>query len=139
MVIGKGSVDTILKEEEIEGISSSRDCFSLSFTLADKFGDYGLISVLILRKEKPSLFIDTWIMSCRVLKRDVESFVLNNLVELAEKNGFDFLVGEYLPTRKNELVQDHYKDLGFVPENGRWKLDVRSYKNRTNFISRKEE
>ena len=125
-------------EEEITEINNSKDYFSLSYTLADKFGDYGLISTLILKKEKQSLFIDTWIMSCRVLKRNMESFVLNSIVKLAEKNGFDFIIGVYLPTPKNELVKDHYKDLGFILENGKWKLDVRSYENRTNFISKKK-
>jgi len=125
-------------EEEISAISTSHEYFPLSFTLEDKFGDYGLISVLILKKENQSLFVDTWIMSCRVLKRTMEFFVLNTIVELAVMNGYDYIVGEYLPTAKNELVKDHYKDLGFTLENGRWKLDTRIYSNKITHISKKE-
>jgi FkbH-like protein len=125
-------------EEELKKISNSKDYFTLSYTLEDKFGDYGLISVLILKKEDNALFIDTWIMSCRVLKRNMEHFVLNDIVELAEKNGYDIIVGEYLPTAKNELVKDHYKDLAFASEDGRWKLEINSYNQKPNFIKKKE-
>jgi len=125
-------------EEEISDISSSKEHFTLAFTLEDKFGDYGLISVIILKIQKRSLFIDTWIMSCRVLKRTMEFFVLNTIVESAVMNGYNYIVGEYLPTAKNELVKDHYKNLGFIPENGKWKLDAKKYINKTTYISKKE-
>ena len=125
-------------EEEIANIRKSREYLTLSFTLKDKFGDYGLISVLILKNEGNDLFIDTWIMSCRVLKRNMESFVLNNIVELAREKRYDSLVGEYLPTPKNEIVKDHYRDLGFTPDNDKWKLDVASYEDQKNHISKIE-
>lgn len=125
-------------EEEIRKISSSKEYFTRSFTLEDKFGDYGLIGVLILKEENPALFIDTWIMSCRVLKRSMEYFILNDIVEVAKRNGYNYLIGEYLPTPKNGLVKNHYRDLGFILENDKWILDIRSYVNRLNFISMKE-
>ncbi|MEW6599510.1 MAG: HAD-IIIC family phosphatase [Nitrospirota bacterium] len=125
-------------EEEIKKISESPDFITRSYTLEDKFGDYGLISVLILKVEGRSLFLDTWIMSCRVLKRNMEYFVLNDMVDLAEKNGYDTIIGEYLPTAKNDLVKEHYKDLGFKPENGMWKLEINSYNKKPNYIRKKE-
>jgi len=125
-------------EGEIKNISESVDHLTRSYTLEDKFGSYGLISVVILKSEKSALFIDTWIMSCRVLKRNMEHFVLNDIVELARSKGYDTIVGEYLPTHKNELVKDHYKELGFIPDNGRWKLNVDSYNKKTIFIRKKE-
>lgn len=100
-------------EEEIKTITLSDDYISLSFTLQDKLGDSGLISIVILNKQGESLFIDTWIMSCRVLKRGMEAFVLNSIVKAGRKKGFKKLTGEYIITAKNELVKDHYKDLGF--------------------------
>lgn len=124
-------------EEEIKKMCSSKEYFTVSYTLEDKYGDYGLISVLILKKDRLSLFIDTWIMSCRVLKRTMECFVLNSIVELARINGYHYIIGEYLHTSKNDLVRDHYKDLGFIPERDKWKLDVSSYQNKTNYISQK--
>jgi len=96
------------------------------FTLADKFGEYGLISVVIMEEMGRALFLDTWIMSCRVLSRGVEAFAQNHLVRYAHERGFSKLVGEYLPTGKNALVKDHYKRLGYSPVGGRWEFDVAS-------------
>ena len=73
-------------EGELKRMINSPDYFTLSFTLEDKYGDLGLICVIILKKEnEESLFIDTWIMSCRVLKRGMEKFTLNALKDLAIK------------------------------------------------------
>lgn len=125
-------------DADIERLSSDSNYFTFSFTLEDKFGDNGLICVIILQKESPKvLFIDTWFMSCRVLKRGMENFVLNTLVETAKENGFTTLKGEYLQTPKNEMVKDHYLNLGFKENNTLWELDINSYENKKNFINRK--
>ena len=125
-------------DADIERLSSDSNYFTFSFTLEDKFGDNGLICVIILQKESPKvLFIDTWFMSCRVLKRGMENFVLNTLVETAKENGFTTLKGEYLQTPKNEMVKDHYQNLGFKENNSLWELDINSYENKKNFINRK--
>src|SRR4029077_17621722 len=58
--------------------------------------------------------IDTWLMSCRVLKRQVEEEVLNELVRLGKSKGGDRLEGVYLPTAKNAMVRDFYLSIGFV-------------------------
>ena len=125
-------------EEDVKRIAQSDNYLTLSFTLEDKFGDNGLICVIILeKKENKTLFIDTWLMSCRVLKRGMESYTLNSIVELAKANGYNQIIGEYIPTPKNELVKDHYRNLGFQPMNDRWQLDVNSYKQKENFIIKK--
>jgi FkbH-like protein len=99
-------------------------------SLRDRFGDHGLISVLLARAEGDALVIDTWLMSCRVLKRGVECFVLNHLVEAAAGLGLGRLVGDYIPTAKNALVRDHYAALGFAQAGGdesgrtRWELRI---------------
>ncbi len=116
-------------EEQMNAIITDPNKFTLSVSLKDKFGEYGLISLIILHKtSKDQLFIDTWIMSCRVLKRNVEEFVLNKMVNLAAINGCQSLRGEYLPTQKNGLVKDHYKNLGFTNIDGYWQLPVNEYK-----------
>ena len=116
-------------EEQMHAIITDPNKFTLSVSLKDKFGEYGLISLIILHKtSKDQLFIDTWIMSCRVLKRNVEEFVLNKMVNLAAINGCQSLRGEYLPTQKNGLVKDHYKNLGFTNIDGYWQLPVNDYK-----------
>jgi FkbH-like protein len=120
---------TRYSETEIRGISSSPDYFTIAVKLRDRFGDYGLISTLILKKmDKRSVFIDTWIMSCRVLKRGVECVTLNYCVGLCTEAGYDLLVGEYIATARNGLVKDHYKDLGFSSKEGRWFLNTREYR-----------
>ena len=86
----------------------------LTFTLDDRFGDNGLVSVVILRQTAPdTLFIDTWIMSCRVLKRGMEQFVMNTVVDEARRAGCRLIVGEYIPTPKNKLVEHLLPDMGF--------------------------
>lgn len=123
-------------ESDIEQLVSSTNHFTIAFTLEDKFGDNGLICVIILEKHSASeLFIDTWFMSCRVLKRGMENFVLNKIMALAKENGYASVIGEYLATAKNEMVKDHYKNLGFEQHGERWKMDVASYETRTNYIA----
>ena len=119
-------------EEEIQTISNDSNYMSFAFTLSDKFGDYGLISVVILKKQNNrSLFIDTWIMSCRVLKRNMEFFVLNTIVEEGVKNGFEEIEGEFLSTPKNSMVKDHYKNLGFtLRKDGIWTLSLSAYQSK---------
>ncbi len=121
-------------EDDIARIASSGDYAHMAFSLKDRFGDYGLISVIILQKREDALFIDTWIMSCRVLKRGMEIFTLNEIVRTARGLGFKRIIGEYLPTPKNGLVKNHYADLGFTVTGGLWLLDVDSYADRENFI-----
>ncbi|MDD3946099.1 MAG: HAD-IIIC family phosphatase [Bacteroidales bacterium] len=101
-------------EDEIKVLGVNPDYACFSFTLRDKFGDNGLVSVVILEKQnKDILFINTWFMSCRVLKRGMERFVLNTLIEYGIANGYTLLIGEYIPTLKNSMVANLYRDLGF--------------------------
>jgi FkbH-like protein len=82
-------------------------------TLADRFGDSGLISVALARIAGEDLIVDTWLMSCRVLKRGVERLLLNSLVDQASRRGLKRIIGEYIPSKKNSLVRDHYQLLEF--------------------------
>ena len=123
-------------EADIESVAADENYASFSFTLQDKFGDNGLICVVVLKKEDNlTLFIETWLMSCRVLKRGMENFVLNSLTDYARQHGFKYLKGEYIPTAKNEMVRDHYKNLGFTHDGNFWVADVSTYNNKKNFIT----
>jgi FkbH-like protein len=122
-------------ETDLEQFSKSENYYTFAFDLTDKYGYNGLICAIILTKRSESeLFIDTWFMSCRVLKRGMEQFVLNTIVEFALKNKFYKLVGEYIPTLKNEMVKDHYSSLGFSQENEYWVLDLNTFKSQATFI-----
>jgi len=106
-------------DADIEALANDPGVIDLSFTLEDKFGDNGLIAVVIMKPlDKETLFVDTWFMSCRVLKRGMENFTLNTMVEKAKASGYKKIVGEYLPTPKNKMVEQHYTLLGFTPVDG---------------------
>jgi predicted enzyme involved in methoxymalonyl-ACP biosynthesis len=91
-----------------------------------------------LKKESNEvLFIDTWFMSCRVLKRGMENFVLNTIASFAREHGFTTLKGEYIETPKNEMVKNHYLNLGFEPMNGFWILDTATYQYKKEHINLK--
>lgn len=115
-------------EEAIKEKMADDKFLTFQIKLADKFGDYGLISLVIGEiKDKNSLFIDTWIMSCRVLKRGVEKFVLNELVTQCRYKGLTAITGEWLETKKNIIVKDHYKNLGFIENDNLWHLDLNKF------------
>jgi FkbH-like protein len=125
---------------EVEDVSKHPDYIALYGKLADTFGDNGLISVLIGRRDGASLHLDLWLMSCRVLKRDMELAMLDALVERAAAAGIEKLVGYYYPTAKNKMVEDHYRQLGFAPEASQdggsvWSLEVAGYAPRTRHIA----
>ena len=126
-------------EIDIKRMSTSDNYFTFAYTLEDKFGDNGLICVIILhKKDEKSLFIDTWFMSCRVLKRGMENFVLNTIVNFAKENDFTTIKGEYIPTKKNDLVKDHYLNLGFKKNQSNFSLEVQNYQDRKNYIKIKK-
>ena len=136
-------------EDQIENIENDPRQKGFSFTLEDRFGDNGLISVVVLQdisEKAPSsllpdpstLFIDTWFMSCRVLKRGMENFILNTIVAWAKEHGYKKIIGEYIPTPKNGMVAGLYADLGFTKREesavAQWELDVNSYSDRECYI-----
>ncbi|MGF7078344.1 HAD-IIIC family phosphatase [Mucilaginibacter sp. UYCu711] len=125
-------------EADIERLSSQTDIFPFTFTLIDKYGNNGLICVIILQEEdKHILFINTWFMSCRVLKRGMENFTLNTIANFAKQSGYTTLKGEYFPTTKNEMVKSHYEKLGFKKQDNYWILDIKEYRNKECFITQK--
>lgn len=125
-------------DADIEMLSVSSDYFTFAFTLEDKFGNNGLIGVIIMKKEDAKIaFIETWLMSCRVLKRTMENFVLNTIVDFCKDFGFEILKGEYIPTAKNEMVKDHYLNLGFEEKDSFWELNTNNYITKNTFINKK--
>jgi len=108
--------------------------FSLS--LIDRFGDNGLISVIVLRDAGDALDVVTWRMSCRVLGRGVETFAMNRVVEIARARGHEWITGAYVPTAKNGMMAGFFAQFGFAPDGARddggtaWRLRVASYEPR---------
>jgi FkbH-like protein len=120
-------------ESEVETFESDPRKFCLQVRLADRFGDNGMISVVIFDKDHDEWSCDTWLMSCRVLGRRVEELVLATVAEAARAAAAKRLKGTYIPTKKNALVVEHFARLGFtrtgdLPDGGTtWALDLADY------------
>ncbi len=126
-------------ESEVAALLDAPGVISLQLRLVDQFGDNGIIAIVIGRRsetEPESLVVDTWLMSCRVLGRQVEEATLNLLAGEARAAGMRRLVGEYRPTAKNAMVRDHYPKLGFeaIPSASdavaptRWTLSLEQFR-----------
>ena len=128
-------------EDEIERVANDSEYITLYYTLRDKFGDHGLVSVVIMKKESAdTLFIDTWLMSCRVLKRGMEEFIINKLVAVAKEKGFQKIQAEYIPTPKNSMVKDIYSSMGFeTVGNNQYKLNINLYQEKNCYIKEAED
>jgi FkbH-like protein len=102
-------------EADVAAAEVDPQVFTLQVRLIDRFGDNGMICVVICRPSARAVWeIDTWLMSCRVLGRKVEQMVLREIVRESREAGIQALVGIYRPTEKNALVRDHYQKLGFT-------------------------
>lgn len=124
-------------QAQCEAMMEDRDgCIPLYARLSDKFGDHGLISIVIARPEGDTLRISDWLMSCRVLARGVEQCLMNRVFEEAQSRGCTRVTGEYIPTAKNGMVRDFFEQFGFIrtssDEKGHacWALEVNRYKPR---------
>ena len=100
-------------EDEICSMQKDKNVRCLCGELSDKFSSYGIISCVILKKTEEDIFIDSWVMSCRVLKRGVEHMMFRQIIAESEAIGCREIVAEYIPTTKNGMVQDFYEGLGF--------------------------
>ncbi|GAM97945.1 hypothetical protein U91I_01575 [alpha proteobacterium U9-1i] len=124
-------------EAEIAQLEGDASTFTLQSRLRDRFGDFGMISVVICRpcefQSSLAWEIDSWLMSCRVLGRSVEEAMLSEVAEAAREAGVRYLLGRYKPTAKNGMVAGHYKKLAFrqIAEEAdatAWVLDVDEYR-----------
>lgn len=126
---------------EMERTYNSSDYIRLCGRLEDKFGDNGIVSVVIGKKHDRSLDIELWLMSCRVLKRDMEYAMLDELVRKAKSQGITEITGNYYPTAKNGMVRELFAEFGFdkIREdnegNTKWRLFTEGYQNKNLHIA----
>lgn len=127
-------------EEEIRSAASDGKHITLYGKMGDRFGDNGVVSVVIGKKEGTELHMELWLMSCRVLKKDMEFAMLDTLVDEAKKQGITRIVGYYYPTAKNSMVKELYAKFGFtkIEEDGEgntvWELFTEEYKKQNHVI-----
>jgi len=110
-------------EEQVAAMADSPEWWCRAFRLRDRYGDYGLVGVMLVRRGDAGAWeIDTWLMSCRVLGRQMENFMLSVLMaELKTRRSWT-LVGRFVPSEKNDLVRDLLPRLGFRSSNGTFQL-----------------
>ena len=127
-------------QAQIEQMAADEKYITLYGKLADKFGDNGVVSVVIAEKNGNCAHIRLWLMSCRVLKRDMELAMLDGLAERCLAEGISTLYGYYYPTAKNNMVREFYGQLGFerISEdeagNTGWKFSLTGYENKNHVI-----
>jgi len=126
---------------KVESLARDFGYITLYGRLADRFGDNGLVSVLIGRIVESNVELDLWLMSCRVLNREMEFAMFDALVEQCHARGVRKIVGVYIPSKKNAMVAGHYASLGFArgekTSEGHelWSFDVpHDYSAKTRFI-----
>ena len=133
--------------EELSRIASAPENITLQFRLADRFGDNGLVSVMLLcpaRNEPGVLLIDSWVTSCRVFGRQLEDEAMNIAVEAALSHGARALHADFIPTKRNGVISDLFERLGFSrlqqspqpDSSSRWFLNLDTYVARSTFIGR---
>jgi len=116
-------------EQQISEMSARKGWQVLSIRVRDRFGDQGLVGVSITHDERATCEIDTFLLSCRVIGRTVETALLSALAKAASSRGRTRLAGYFLPTRKNAPARNFYSQHGFQleSENGEgslWSLDL---------------
>ena len=121
-------------DSDIKKIINLKDGNSFVLRVEDCFGDYGLIGVIICEIVDTTYFINTWFMSCRVLERQIENVILNEIIKRGKKNGCKKIVGKYINSNRNNLVKDLYTKLGFTFVENKdlesvYELDITKYKN----------
>lgn len=102
-----------LTAEDLNKSMKEKEKINLTYNASDKFSDYGLIGIVFLEKKSRCLVVNNWIMSCRVFKKTIEHFVLNEIIEIAVKHGLDKLQIKYNPTKKNKMLRSFLKENNF--------------------------
>lgn len=129
-------------EADVRSMLGEPGAIGLTLRLSDKFGDHGLVSVMLgVPEDQGTLRIDTWLMSCRVISRTAEQFMLDTMLTRAAELGHRRVMGEYVPTKKNKLVADLYDRMGFERESegdgGRvvYRVELEGFTRPTTFIA----
>ena len=125
-----------MSEKDVLKISNDKNYLTISANLEDKFGDNGIVTILIAEIKKRKLEIKSWLMSCRVFNRNLEIALFDQLIILCKKKGIENIHGTFIPSDKNNIVKNFYASLNFK-KNGKnkWKFKVeKKYKKQEKII-----
>jgi FkbH-like protein len=135
-------------DEGVAALIDAPDAITLQARLTDRYGDNGIIAVMIAKRDmrdRHAFVIEVWLMSCRVLGRQVETACMNLMVALAKRRGAVVMIGIYIETARNHMVKNLYEQFGFEPiscgVDGRseWRLELDAYEPHATFIKIREE
>ena len=103
----------------------------LSASVEDKFGDNGITSAIIIEKSNSQeWFIDTFLLSCRIMGREIETSILNFIIEEAKNNDVEKLIAEFIPTKKNKPAESFLSDYGFKKDGNHWIFSIKEQKQK---------
>ena len=131
-------------QSELESWMQSPSRICLYGRLIDKYGDNGITTIVSGSIEQDVLKIDLWLMSCRVLKRGLESAMMDELAAHAKEKDVTEIQGFYISTEKNQMTADFYEKMGFtlISRNGKdssWKMRVADYQPKNTIIKIEQE
>jgi FkbH-like protein len=114
---------------ELQQLIDDPESSVFTLQVLDRFGDEGIVGVAIVQRRGRTAYIDSFLLSCRVIGRRVETALLAFIGQWAAHHGLEWLEGEFLPTKKNAPAADFYARHGFAPiDDVRWTLDLRAYR-----------
>ena len=108
------------QEEEIRNLSNDKKFTVGCAQVLDKFGDNGITGVFIIEKNPKFWFIDTFLLSCRIMGRGVENAIISHILKNAKDEGVETVKAKFTPTQKNKPAQNFLSDYGFEKEENFW-------------------
>ena len=124
------------QKEEIEKFSTNKNMLVGSAQVTDKFGDNGITGVFIVKEEKPKEWtLDSFLLSCRVMRRQIENAIINYIIEEAKKNKIEKLKAVFIPTEKNSPIENFLPSCGFDKEDDFWVYDVKKPFKSPDFVT----
>ena len=128
------------QEDQIQKFSQDHNILINCVQIKDKFGDNGIAGVFIVKKtNSDEWFLDTFLLSCRVMGREAEKVMLYFIIKQAKKNNVKRLKAKFIPTLKNKPIEDFLSNSQFYEENGFWIYNLEKPFNMPNFLTLKEE
>lgn len=124
-------------QDEVEALAADDHTHVFAIKIEDRFGKYGLVGAAIVREAgEEEWFVDTLLMSCRVLGRGAETTLIAKIAEAVQHYGGKTLSGEYRPTKKNALAKDFYKNHGFNLDHasGQWIASIDDVKKPPHYV-----
>ncbi len=127
-------------QSDLIKIMNSNKYFGFVFDLEDKFGSHGIVSYVIVKCfSDDEVFIENWAMSCRVLERSFEQYIINKILNFLKEKNYNVLLAEYIETKKNLLVKDIYNRLGFSKQkSNNYSISLKNFKKLKTYIKDKK-